>query len=606
MSVSSTTNKVTYTGNGAVDTYAYTFRITDDDHLLVTVRNTSDVETTLVKTTDYTVTGVGASGGGNVVLVNSAQAWLDGDGDLKSSYILTIRRVVPLTQETDIRNQGTYYPETHEDTFDKSVFIAQQQQDEIDRSVKLPETIDDSDFDPTLPSDLLDSADKVPLMNATGDGFADVADWPTADEIDNAQTYASNASTSATAAAASASAASTSASTASAAASSATAALNSAFFRDVVYITSADSPYTITSSHNGKLISCNTSGGAISVTMPQISTLTLPFNVAFALGTAGNTLTLNRSSTDTIGGATSKAISTAGVGCQLVADTDGSPDNYEVVDYGTVADGAISTAKLANEAVSLAKIAAAQQAAFCPAGAILAYSGTAAPTGWLLCDGTAVSRSTYADLYAVISTAYGSGDGSTTFNLPDLRWSFLRGRGANLSATGSGSASSDNGTFTAHGFSRSGIKVRLTSGTLSGLSSNTDYWTIYVDANTLAFGSSRANALAGTKVSLSGANSAVIGQYEDPDVASRVALQSGGNTGASVGSFQEDAMQGHEHTIPVVNSASDGADGIRTTSVAANSTRDSSSPTTDGTNGTPRTSVETRAKNITVNYIIKT
>lgn len=49
------------------------------------------------------------------------------------------------------------------------------------------------------------------------------------------------------------------------------------------------------------------------------------------------------------------------------------------------------------------------------------FAGTSAPTGWLLCDGTAVSRTTYAALFAVISTVYGVGDGSTTFNLPDGR-----------------------------------------------------------------------------------------------------------------------------------------------------------------------------------------
>ena len=54
-------------------------------------------------------------------------------------------------------------------------------------------------------------------------------------------------------------------------------------------------------------------------------------------------------------------------------------------------------------------------------GFIQMYAGSTAPTGWLMCDGTAVSRTTYADLYAVIGTTYGTGDGSTTFNVPDLR-----------------------------------------------------------------------------------------------------------------------------------------------------------------------------------------
>lgn len=56
-----------------------------------------------------------------------------------------------------------------------------------------------------------------------------------------------------------------------------------------------------------------------------------------------------------------------------------------------------------------------------PVGSVLAYAGSSAPVGFLLCDGTAVSRSKYAALFKAISTTYGVGDGSTTFNLPDLR-----------------------------------------------------------------------------------------------------------------------------------------------------------------------------------------
>jgi len=56
-----------------------------------------------------------------------------------------------------------------------------------------------------------------------------------------------------------------------------------------------------------------------------------------------------------------------------------------------------------------------------PTGTIVPYAGDAAPEGWLACDGTAVSRSTYSSLYATIGTTYGVGDGSATFNLPDLQ-----------------------------------------------------------------------------------------------------------------------------------------------------------------------------------------
>ena len=56
-----------------------------------------------------------------------------------------------------------------------------------------------------------------------------------------------------------------------------------------------------------------------------------------------------------------------------------------------------------------------------PIGSIVPYGTTTAPTNWLVCDGSAVSRTTYANLFAVIGTSFGSGDGSTTFNLPNLK-----------------------------------------------------------------------------------------------------------------------------------------------------------------------------------------
>ena len=62
-----------------------------------------------------------------------------------------------------------------------------------------------------------------------------------------------------------------------------------------------------------------------------------------------------------------------------------------------------------------------------PPGGVMAFAGAVAPTGYLECDGAAVDRTTYADLFAVIGTTFGSGNGSTTFNVPDLRGEFVRG-----------------------------------------------------------------------------------------------------------------------------------------------------------------------------------
>jgi len=71
-------------------------------------------------------------------------------------------------------------------------------------------------------------------------------------------------------------------------------------------------------------------------------------------------------------------------------------------------------------------------------GTIKPWGKATAPAGYLLCDGSAVSRTTYADLFAVISTTYGAGDSSTTFNVPDLQGKFPQGKSGttNLATTG--------------------------------------------------------------------------------------------------------------------------------------------------------------------------
>ena len=62
-----------------------------------------------------------------------------------------------------------------------------------------------------------------------------------------------------------------------------------------------------------------------------------------------------------------------------------------------------------------------------PVGIVQAFAGATTPEGWLLCDGSAVSRTDYANLYSVIGDTYGAGDGSTTFNLPNLTDKFIEG-----------------------------------------------------------------------------------------------------------------------------------------------------------------------------------
>lgn len=77
-----------------------------------------------------------------------------------------------------------------------------------------------------------------------------------------------------------------------------------------------------------------------------------------------------------------------------------------------------------------------------PIGTILPYGGTEAPRGWFLCQGQEISRTTYKDLFDIIGTAFGSGDDSTTFNLPDFRESVPVGSGTR------GSGVTDHDTYT--------------------------------------------------------------------------------------------------------------------------------------------------------------
>lgn len=74
------------------------------------------------------------------------------------------------------------------------------------------------------------------------------------------------------------------------------------------------------------------------------------------------------------------------------------------------------------------------------AGTILMYAGTTAPSGFLMCDGSAVSRSTYSDLFDVIGTTYGAGDGSTTFDLPNLSGRVPMGASQTYALASSGGA----------------------------------------------------------------------------------------------------------------------------------------------------------------------
>ncbi|SVW65733.1 hypothetical protein [Klebsiella pneumoniae] len=116
MTVSTEVDHNDYTGNGVTTSFPYTFRIFKKSDLTVQVADPNENITVLTLDTDYSVTGAGTYSGGNVVLTSP----------LANGWQISISRNLPVTQETDLRNQGKFFAEVHEDAFDKLTMLIQQ------------------------------------------------------------------------------------------------------------------------------------------------------------------------------------------------------------------------------------------------------------------------------------------------------------------------------------------------------------------------------------------------------------------------------------------------------------------------------------------------
>jgi len=159
MTVSTTSNKVSFSANGSTTVFAYNFKIFSDADLTVIIRAADGTETTKTLTTHYTVSGAGSASGGNVTFT-SGNTPANGE-------TVVIQRKLTLTQGTDYVANDPFPAESHEDALDRLTFITQQIQEEVDRSIKasVTNTITSTEF--TISA--TDRANKIFAFDSAGD-----------------------------------------------------------------------------------------------------------------------------------------------------------------------------------------------------------------------------------------------------------------------------------------------------------------------------------------------------------------------------------------------------------------------------------------------------
>ena len=157
MTISTTIIKVSYSGNGTQTVFPYTFKINAEADIQVIIRASNGTETVKTLTTDYSVSGVGSASGGNVTMVTAPSA----------TETIVIRRETTQTQTVDLVENDPFTAETVEGAFDKSVAIAQELQEEVDRSIKLSRTNTMTSTEFTV--DAATRANKILAFDANGE-----------------------------------------------------------------------------------------------------------------------------------------------------------------------------------------------------------------------------------------------------------------------------------------------------------------------------------------------------------------------------------------------------------------------------------------------------
>jgi hypothetical protein len=159
MTISTTTVKNSFSGNASTTAFAYTFKISDDDDIVVIIRNAAGTETVKSKGTHYTVSGVGNSSGGTVTFTS-------GNTPASGETIL-LRRESSNTQATDLVENSPLSAETLETALDAAVMNIQELQEEVDRSIKISRsnTMTSTDFT----NSATDRASKILAFDSSGE-----------------------------------------------------------------------------------------------------------------------------------------------------------------------------------------------------------------------------------------------------------------------------------------------------------------------------------------------------------------------------------------------------------------------------------------------------
>ena len=159
MTVSSTTVKNSYSGNGSTTQFAYGFKIFADTDLVVIIRSSTGTETTKTLTTHYTVAGAGDASGGSITFTTGNTP--------ASGETVVIRRNVPQTQAIDYIANDPFPAETHEEGLDRTTMIAQQVSEATDRSIKLSRTNTMTSTEFTVGA--TDRANKILAFDSSGE-----------------------------------------------------------------------------------------------------------------------------------------------------------------------------------------------------------------------------------------------------------------------------------------------------------------------------------------------------------------------------------------------------------------------------------------------------